>query len=652
MVQTTSNDSLRGAHAESLYSQARSLDPRVIEGPSANCPRSTPRGVLPLNITCGPLLRYVGMNDLAPNTWRGSIMIVTRDDSSDYSRDPVLALACATGQDAPKLAEVPAKAIHKEQGVTFWRFDLSVAMAEVQQSVSYMINSDETGRYTFYVPAADETMNVMFYSCNGFSYGVDPSEFQGRMWNDVLKHHGERPFHVMLGGGDQIYCDAIKAVSPTVKKWSTEKNPITKHGMEFTEEVEKEIDSFYLWHYIQWYGFGYWEGAHGSTRQVDLPSAMAQIPMINVFDDHDIIDGFGSYHDHTMRVPIFNGIGNCAFKYYLLFQHQLSLTESLAAEPAYVVGTKPGPYIRQQPRSVYARLGKSMAFYGLDCRTERSHEEIVTPGHYKQMFDRLRQEVADSQSQIRHLLLMLGVPIAYPRMVWLENILTSRVMEPVKVLAKHGPFRGLMNDFDGSIEILDDLDDHWCAKHHKKERNWLVEELLAFARDTKVRVTILSGDVHLAAIGRFYTKNRLPAEQDPNMMLNIISSAIVNSPPSNKLADFLNKRNKIHHLTHEIDEDMVKIFTHDVDGTKRNNMRLLPRRNWCSIAQQADSAQNSARRAGPMFGTTGANHIDNEDEPTYADAADSLSIVLHMEKDQHVESGETMPYRILVPALS
>ena len=66
-------------------------------------------------------------------------------------------------------------------------------------------------------------------------------------------------------------------------------------------------------------------------------------------------------------------------------------------------------------------------------------------------------------------------------------------------------------------------------------------------------------------------------------MPNIISSAIVNAPPPDTLADLLNRRNKVHHLDAETDEDMIPIFTHDVNGKPRNNTRLLNRRNWCSI---------------------------------------------------------------------
>lgn len=51
--------------------------------------------------------------------------------------------------------------------------------------------------------------------CNGFSAGVDPDSFRGPgfqtgydpVWVDLLAKHAEQPFHLLVGGGDQLYCD-------------------------------------------------------------------------------------------------------------------------------------------------------------------------------------------------------------------------------------------------------------------------------------------------------------------------------------------------------------------------------------------------------------------------------------------------------------
>lgn len=75
--------------------------------------------------------------------------------------------------------------------------------------------------------------------------------------------------------------------------------------------------------------------------------------------------------------------------------------------------------------------------------------------------------------------------------MWLENVLTSRLMDPVKALGRIGMFGGFLNQFDGGVEVLDDLDDHWTAKNHKQERNWFIEELQELAAEKSVRITIL-----------------------------------------------------------------------------------------------------------------------------------------------------------------
>ncbi len=160
-------------------------------------------------------------------------------------------------------------------------------------------------------------------------------------------------------------------------------------------------------------------------------------------------------------------------------------------------------------------------------------------------------------------------------------------MDPIKALGKFGLLGNLVNSFDGGVEVLDDLDDHWTAKNHKEQRRIVIEDLQDLAVDKSIRVTILSGDVHLAAVGQFYSnpKLRIPKHEDFRYMLNIISSAIANTPPPDLMADVLNKRNKVHHFDKETDENMMPLFAHGIDGKPRNNKNLLPHRNWCSIRE-------------------------------------------------------------------
>lgn len=80
------------------------------------------------------------------------------------------------------------------------------------------------------------------------------------------------------------------------------------------------------------------------------------------------------------------------------------------------------------------RLGKEVSLLGLDCRTERKLKQICDPQTYKIIFNRMN-ETLKANGDVKHLYVMLGVPIFYPRLVWLEWLLTSTAMAPLRKLA-------------------------------------------------------------------------------------------------------------------------------------------------------------------------------------------------------------------------
>jgi hypothetical protein len=312
------------------------------------------------------------------------------------------------GERLGKYVEVPGFRLHAEQGVTFWRFNIEIELRDQQQRIAYRINrGPATG---FWVPARGQSMNIMFHSCNGFSLSVNPDQFSGPdpMWRDVLNTHQTQPFHVMIGGGDQIYNDIIMENAKLFSDWLSIKNPLEKHNAPFTSQMQEELESFYLDRYATWFS----QGLFGLAN--------SQIPMVNIFDDHDIIDGYGSYPHSFMDSPVFAGLGAIAFKYYMLFQHQSIIDEGEETEPSWLLGARPGPYIKELSRSVFMSLGSHIAFLGLDCRTERQQDVILTDATYTKIFDRMHEQIIKGET--KHLIVLLGVPIAYPRLVWLENM--------------------------------------------------------------------------------------------------------------------------------------------------------------------------------------------------------------------------------------
>ena len=398
------------------------------------------------------------------------------------------------GEKAGKYKEVRGCRLHTERGLTFWRFNIEVELRDAQQRIAYRINrGPATG---FWIPGRNQAMNIMFHSCNGFSSDIDTDSLSGPdpMWRDVLNTHQTQPFHVMLGGGDQIYMDNIMDKATLFKRWLEIKDYDHKESTPLTSEMQHELETFYLERYCKWFS----QGLFGLAN--------SQIPMVNMWDDHDILDGFGSFADDYMRSPVMSGLGMVAFKYYMLFQHQSSVDEGEEDETSWLLGSYPGPYISEMSRSVFTFLGRSVAFLGLDCRTERTNDDILTDETYEKVAARLKRDIIKGET--KHMIVMLGVPIAYPRMVWLENMyaefcrldrtsltaarLTSKLMGPVKALGRAGVIGNkTMSRLDGGVEVLDDLDDHWTAKHHKEERNLLIQDLQSIAQEKSVRVTIL-----------------------------------------------------------------------------------------------------------------------------------------------------------------
>lgn len=239
------------------------------------------------------------------------------------------------------------------------------------------------------------------------------------------------------------------------------------------------------------------------------------------------------------------------------------------------------------------------------------------------------------------------------------------------------------NHFDGSVDLLDDLDDHYTARTHKKERLMLVHKLQELASEFSVRVSILGGDVHLAAVGRFYSNPKLniPIGNDYRYMVNIISSAIVNKPPPQAVANLLARRNKIHHLDHDTDETLMKFFDKDPGNsnkTSNSNDVTMPSRNWAMITENSGthaqpssspttvgSDENGTRADDPLPKPkdghswlhrgevdAGTKHKAAKVETHGGDADGSLDICIRVEKDQHDKEGKTEQYGMTIPTLA
>lgn len=100
------------------------------------------------------------------------------------------------------------------------------------------------------------------------------------------------------------------------------------------------------------------------------------------------------------------------------------------------------------------------------------------------------------------------MPVIYPHIPAAESALSflqgsgrSRY-GIIQMMQKTGLADSLISQF-GTVDILDDLMDHWTAKGHVQERAYMVHMLQELAAVRGFRFTFLSGDVHVASCGKF-----------------------------------------------------------------------------------------------------------------------------------------------------
>ncbi|KAG0705021.1 hypothetical protein DFH29DRAFT_908455 [Suillus ampliporus] len=631
-----------------------------------------------LQFMVGPLLRYDTVDE--NGLWRGAALIVTADAGSSYEPFPVLtyqwdpeeiarpsprtqgshslydlgphpadphatAIAGPSAQlpDAneayfgdykgkantrdDQTQHVTGQEIYVFAGnggtFTFWRFPIQIQLGINEICIKYSINGGM--QLSFFVPARHQNMRWAAHSCNGFSAGVNQDDFRGPgfksgydpMWVDLLRQHVERPFHVLVGGGDQLYCDSLTR-EPAIQEWILAK-PSAKKNFPLTGEIVSCIDRFFFNHYCS------------SFRMGAFARANSSIPMLNMCANlaHLKIDGFGSYPEELQQSPVFKqwvasiclkalvhntfSIGARGYFFYLLFQcfihpHYDGLDDTTGKHmfKSIIFGAQ-GPYVGLPSHSFLSYLGPDVQILMLDCRAERKRSQVCSEFQYKKAFERIRH----LPSGVKHLVVQLGIPIAYPRMVFLETALDSR-FNPLTALGRSGTtgFSGFVNKFNADAELLDDLNDHWTAKSHKKERNWLIQQMQGIARMKSLRISFLSGDVHCAAVGVLKTLVRgiggknsrtidVPPETDYRYMINVVTSMFLLLPlklwpPNGVIAMVSTLATKTHRTLHhaETDEIMLPIFSKEPNGNIRlQNKYIMGRRNWCAVSFDPQSQE-------------------------------------------------------------
>ena len=204
--------------------------------------------------------------------------------------------------------------------------------------------------------------------------------------------------------------------------------------------------------------------------QPEIACLLARVPSVMMWDDHDIIDGWGSHPAPLLDSAVGRGLFEAARRLFLLFQ--MGATD---ATPAFAFGNG---------------IGKSLSFKlalpGVDVivpdlRTERRPDRVMGPDGWTAVTRALQE----SDSSKRRFLLS-SVPLLGPRLSWVERL--------IGVVPKLRRFE-------------DDLRDQWQSRAHREEWQRLLMLLERTVADGHGAVTVLSGEIHLATRGVMALKN-------------------------------------------------------------------------------------------------------------------------------------------------
>jgi alkaline phosphatase D len=298
-------------------------------------------------------------------------------------------------------------------------------------------------------------LRVAYVSCNGQEHGDlgrDEDE-RDRLWQRLKAQHGERPFHLMLHGGDQLYADELTEAHPASLHWPRAVTPDLDASAR-AELAEALAERFFL-RYLE---------------QMSKPAfawLAARVPSLAMWDDHDICDGWGSLKAWKLD----SEVGKCVFQaartHFLLFQ--------LAAAADEV------PPICLDPQA--GSLTWSVALPGLnliapDLRSERRPERVMGQRGWEAL------ERALATAPEGRTLILSSVPALGPRLSLVE-----RVMH----------FTPWMEKYE------DDLRDQWQSRAHRPEWCRFLRQIIGRHERAGSRVTVVSGEIHLASRGTMAT---------------------------------------------------------------------------------------------------------------------------------------------------
>jgi hypothetical protein len=410
-------------------------------------------------------------------------------------------------------------------GKTVWRYTFSVP-TQGEDGVVYAIGAQ---RWRIFPPAG-ECLRIAYTSCNGFEHNnqldeVDP--WRNERWRHLASVHAKSPFQLLVQGGDQLYADDVWRKVPELATWRT-LNQQAQIAARLSSPAEQAIKDFYFDSYCRLWA------------QSALAPVVASIPSLMMWDDHDIFDGWGSHSYALQNCSVFRSVGAAAREQFALFQ--------LAALPEELPTGFGDP---QGSHFGWAFQVNDVGIIAPDLRSERTRQRVMGEVGWHWF-----EAALERLSACQQVFLVSSVPV-----INLDLSLVERLVAPLP---------------PGRHFYQDDLRDQWRSYQHRREWRRLVNHLLDFSQRTQTRVTILSGEIHLAALGVL--------KHAETQIYQLTASGIVHHPPPRLLAslfDVFSRGSRT--VSKEVSLRMLPL--------PGFGCRYLAARNWLSLDHTGNSLQ-------------------------------------------------------------
>lgn len=391
----------------------------------------------------------------------------------------------------------------------FYRFSFKLPKEKESYMVSYhfIVNGSKLSnrhkyKYWEFEVAGQETMpKIGFCSCNGDSKR-HPSKLiknDFSMWGRMKEHHqkSDYRFNLLLMGGDQIYADSIWDEVPLLdnlktkkrgrrSRLSTEAVVNWKPSQNESDKLTKTLKGFYEKLYID------------SWKNKDMSYMLASVPTVMIWDDHDIVDGWGSYDSPLQKSAVFKHIFPIAKNYFEIFQTRTECNSARVSKTHFM-----------QHLSF-----RNLEIIALDNRSFRNQKQIMSKKQYndldKVLNKNLFQSIPESIEEERILCFVIPVPVAHLKY--------SKIIQRLLPVTGRKHFTSSLND---------DAIDHWDHENHEPEQKNLLDILFDAGEKHKAKyVCIISGDVHTAGAAT------ITKAEGNRKITQLISSAITHVAPS------------------------------------------------------------------------------------------------------------------------